>query len=162
MRKTLNSFVTMLVAALLFTACSKPPEFPIEPHIEFVSYDKSTVRQAVDTVYIRVKFTDGDGDLGLPVGSKETNASFVDDRFPNDVPTTLLFPFIPEQGVGNGIQGEALFILPATCCRYLGCDSDDTDHPIDTVQYELTLRDRAGHSSNKLKLPPLRLQCVKR
>ncbi len=162
MKKICFSLVAGLGFALLFTTCSKPPEYPVEPVINFIGYSKTTLRQAVDTLYIRIGFTDGDGDLGLPVGSKETNASFIDDRFPNEPPTTLLFPFVPEQGVGNGIKGEAIFKLPATCCRYLGCDVDDPDHPTDIIQYELTLRDRAGHYSNKLKLPPLNIRCIKR
>ena len=155
-----NIFALFALATLL-AACSKPPDYPVEPVISFISYSKTDLKQGSDTVYIKFGFTDGDGDLGLNIGDTATNLYLIDPRFTPSEAETFLFPFVPEQGVGNGIKGEATIKLNATCCRYLGCGLTDVDHPYDTISYQLRIRDRAGHYSNTLNLPPLRLKCDK-
>ncbi|MEY4928108.1 MAG: hypothetical protein RI894_2546 [Bacteroidota bacterium] len=160
MKKTLKIGTAAFVIALLCLTCSKPPDYPIEPIISFISFDKTDLKQGVDTVYVKIAFTDGDGDLGLNIGDTSKNLYLIDPRFA-DEKETFLFPFVPEQGVGNGIKGEATIRVQATCCRYLGCGLTDADHPYDSISYQIKIRDRAGHFSNTIKLPPLRLKCDK-
>ncbi len=51
------------------TACFNPPEFPVEPQIEFESIQYKEYGTGLDTEYdsliLTVSFKDGDGDLGL-------------------------------------------------------------------------------------------------
>ena len=161
MKKKATIIFASLVSSLSFLTCSKPPDYPIEPVISFVSFSQTDLRQGLDTFYIKFAFTDGDGDLGLNLGDTTKNLSLIDTRFTKFNEETFLFPFVPEQGTGNGIRGEATVKVNGTCCRYLGCGLTDTDHPIDSVYYTLQVTDRAGHKSNLLKLPPLRLSCQK-
>ncbi len=160
MKKTLKIGAILVAIALLFTTCTKPPDYPIEPVITFIGFSKTELKQGNDTVFIKIGFTDGDGDLGLNVGDTSKNLFLIDPRF-TDEKETFLFPFVPEQGVGNGIKGEATIKVQATCCRYLGCGLTDLDHPYDSISYHIKIRDRAGHYSNTLKLPALRLKCDK-
>ena len=161
MKKTFISTVAAFAVAMLFTTCTKPPNYPIEPVISFISYSIPKGRQDVDTIYIKIAFTDGDGDLGPAPGDTVPNMILRNPFRPLN-PEPFTFPFVPEQGVGNGIKGEAIIKEQIPCCHYLGCDSDDPDHEYDTLQLELTIRDRKGNLSNTLKLPPLYSRCIKR
>jgi hypothetical protein len=63
-------FWIVAVASSLLVTCSRPPEFPNEPVIEFIGLSKNTIIQSrssqlpQDTIEISFKFTDGDGNLG--------------------------------------------------------------------------------------------------
>ena len=61
----------ILATTLILTeSCSRPPEFPDEPVIEYIGLSKNTIIQSrssqlpQDTIEISFKFTDGDGNLG--------------------------------------------------------------------------------------------------
>ena len=64
-------FVTIL--PLWMASCYQPPEFPVVPKIEFESVDFKE-GDILDTLIIRVKFQDGDGDLGL--GGEENDPPY--------------------------------------------------------------------------------------
>ena len=47
------------------SACYSPPEFPVEPKIEYFNVEFKEVPNLQDSLIISIKFQDGDGDLGL-------------------------------------------------------------------------------------------------
>ncbi len=57
------------VLMVAVNACFTPPNYPIAPQIEFVNNElefvKNTAPQGLDTLRIVLKFTDGDGDVGI-------------------------------------------------------------------------------------------------
>ena len=106
-------FFTFLI--LLFVlSCTKPPDYPTEPVLEFVSMTKNTMQQSFlpsdDSLKVTISFTDGDGDIGL----KDTlphKITLLDTRFQNhneDQILTIAIPYVPEQGAGNGISAVVI------------------------------------------------------
>ncbi len=144
--------------------CIDTPEFPIEPQIEFISISKDSMDQGIfqqDSLYVTFSFTDGDGDLGRTDQEPENNVFFIDERT-GAQDNTFAIPDIPDEGAGNGVEGEIRILLFSTCCIY----TDGTDPcqfnpnvPYDTIVYRIYIKDRAGHSSNQILTSPIILRC---
>lgn len=149
-----------LLAFLLVTSCVKPPDYPVEPIIEFVSFSKTSIGQNVDTTLLTIYFTDGDGDLGEQDNSPTTNIILTDTRIGQGFKEYYKVPFIPKQGVGNGISGEIYISLTQCCVPTTGvpCQPNPGQMPEDIV-YTMQLSDRAGNLSNIITLPPLTIIC---
>ncbi len=163
-------FFSALVV-LLFGACINPPDYPIEPQIKYVSMSRNTLVQGQgpeDTTYITISFTDGDGDIGhFKEGSDEQEVDlFLTDLRTGAQAEHFIIPFVPELGAGNGISGEITMRLLTTCCIFppwvtdaaLPCEASQ-QYPVDTLQYEIYLIDRAGHESNRITTEPIYLLC---
>jgi hypothetical protein len=154
-------YIFFISVLLFFAGCKVSNEqFPIEPRLTFKSFSRDVVTD-MDTVTIIAEFTDGDGDIGIPVGTTPrndtvcvtpearilTNPGF--NFFYKDLrDSCTLFAateyYQPNKGK-ESIRGEVVIRLGAFCkkvCGTPGCS--------DTAQFELTLRDRAGHLSNKI------------
>ena len=148
-----------------FAACVSPPDYPIEPNITFLSLSKNTMRQGQlgneDSLFVTFSFTDGDGDLGNSgqAGKDSINIFLTDKRTNTPAEERFRLPLVPEQGAGNGISGEITLLLFTTCCNVLPPCEPSTTKPIDTLVYEIYIKDRAGHSSNKIQTSPIYLQC---
>lgn len=60
-------FILILLFTLAIISCRKVEQFPIEPSIEFLSFEK--IYNSTDSVYdkgvLKISFEDGDGDIGL-------------------------------------------------------------------------------------------------
>ena len=102
--KLAHYFPFFIIALII--SCTKPPDYPIEPIIEFERLSRNSMKQGFtnnDSIVVTVSFTDGDGDLG---SNDSTIDIFVSDtRIPNAEPSPYKMPFVPVQGVGNGISG---------------------------------------------------------
>lgn len=65
----IRGFGLFAIILIGVTACFNPPEFPIEPQIEFQSIQYKEYGTGFDTNYdsliLTISFKDGDGDLGL-------------------------------------------------------------------------------------------------
>lgn len=66
----MKNYLLLSAAALTILAlgCVQPPDYPIEPVIEYVGLTKNTMLQGKtgeDETYITISFTDGDGDIGF-------------------------------------------------------------------------------------------------
>ena len=165
--KLIQYFPFILVAIII--SCTKPPDYPIEPVIEFERLNKNVMVQSqekTDSVVVTFSFTDGDGDLGH--NDSIQDIFLKDIRFPeaeglNPIPFKL--PFVPVQGVGNGISGEISVLTYTSCCTYppgtfLPCDTTAyTQFPTDTLIYEIYIKDRAGNESNRILTAPIILNC---
>lgn len=151
---------------LTIAACVRPPDYPIEPQIKFTSLSKNTMRQGQlgteDSLFVTFSFTDGDGDLGTADSNKDTSKIlniFLTDKRDNKPAERFRIPYIPEQGAGNGISGDIRLLLFTTCCNVLPPCEASTTKPIDTLVYEIYIKDRAGHESNRIQTAPIYLQC---
>ena len=152
-----------LFLIIAFATCIRPPDYPIEPQIEFVGMTKTTMRQGFgteDSVYITLSFTDGDGDLGGISGKDSLNVFITDKRNNKPVEQTFRIPFVPEAGAKNGISGEIRFLMYTTCCLSLEPCIATPVRPTDTLIYDIYIKDRAGHASNIIKTYPIILQCL--
>jgi hypothetical protein len=65
----IRGFGLFAIILIGVTACFNPPEFPIEPQIEYESIQYKEYGTGLDTEYdsliLTISFKDGDGDLGL-------------------------------------------------------------------------------------------------
>ena len=173
----MKTFIYTIAILLLITAssCVKEKSFPTEPVIEFKSYVNvisKTVTGAdsmfaghpvIDTAYCTIKFTDGDGDIGNADNTAPPDFIMVylykaaDGNFyPYDAtPATATFdtlkdtyvvPYLTPVGNYKSLQGEIkaklqnppIYTFPATLPA----------NPYRVVKFYITLRDRAGHTSN--------------
>jgi hypothetical protein len=163
-KKTL-AFVKYLpvVGLALLAACTSPPDYPIEPRIEFLSLSKDTLKRGnffQDTAFITISFTDGDGDIG----DKDSLNLFLKDLRDGFVSKNRI-PFVPELGASNGLKGEITVRIFSTCCVFdpgLGLDPCMDAHPslpVDELVYEIYIVDRAGHESNTVQTAPIFIPC---
>ncbi len=131
------SFLILLLI-LLVASCVKPPDYPIEPRIEFVSMNQQSFDELdEDSLSVVIYFEDGDGDLG---SEDSVNMFWEDSRVPGyQVPFKI--PFIEVQGNSKAISGTITTFYPISFCI-------NDDDPIDTFYYKIFIVDRAGHESN--------------
>lgn len=168
MKNFLTIALALLTALVVFQYCVKPPDYPNEPVLTFKALSRYSQKQvaldASDTLLVTLSFTDGDGDLGSKDNGNDI--SVIDTRDASG--DTLSLPLVEQQGAGNGISGEISFVLPPTCCippPLNGVDLPPCDPSVapdflrDTVIYKVRIRDRAGHLSNEVSLPPIILIC---
>jgi hypothetical protein len=154
-------FYLFIVLSVTIAACVRPPDYPIEPRIEFLGLSKNTILQEPnkDTLYLSVSFTDGDGDIGFQ--NNDSTLYVVDTRKNGErINDVQGLPSVPEQGAGNGITGEIRFRINGGCCKntITPCVAPYT-YPRDTIIYEIYIKDRAGHESNHVKTPPIYILC---
>lgn len=153
---------------LLAFSCTKPPDYPDEPVIEFLSLSRSTIPQGTnlnDTIWITIGFTDGDGDIGLEE-TTDKQLTIIDTHFNSITEDNIMqvsVPFVPEQGAGNGISGTISVATFTNCCVHpvqgaAPC-SVIPGYPTDSLVYEIFMTDRAGNESNHIFTEPIILLC---
>jgi len=154
-------YLSSLILMVYVMGCFNAPDFSDTPEISFTSMSKDTLIQGStneDSLWVNIYFTDGDGDLG---DNQELNV-FIQDTRDGFFLSGYRIPFIPEEGSGNGIDGQLQLLFFNSCCTYddgtLPC-SPSVSQPFDQVIYEISIRDRAGNESNKLPLPAITLIC---
>ena len=148
---------------MLSEACIKAPEFADVPKIDFVSLTKDTMLQGLnqeDSIIVTFHFEDGDGDIGRMTDSEANNVFFIDTRT-GQLDNSFGIPFVPPQGSSNGIEGEVYIKIFSTCCIFPVGDpcQPSTEFPIDALTYEIYIKDRAGHESNRITTPVITLLC---
>lgn len=158
-----------ILLALVVISCERTEEYPIEPKITFIEFEKfyNPELKAYDQGVLKFEFTDGDGDLGLAEG----------DTFPPFNPGSkyyynLIIDFFE---VRNGVETrvpivffnsvtqvyDTVFLsarmpllLPKGVTRPLSGEIYDTlfiynfNSPYDTLFLEFYIVDRALHESN--------------
>jgi hypothetical protein len=112
-----------------------------------------------DSVWLTIAFTDGDGDLGNNGNDRDSVNVFVIDKRKNQQSETFRIPYVPDEGAGNGISGDIKLLLFTTCCDVIPPCEPSITKPIDTLVYQISIKDRAGHKSNVVETPNIYLQC---
>ncbi len=161
-------YLTLLLLGFSAFGCVQPPDYPVEPEIDYIGFNTLTFPQGgpdavSDTLTLRFGFTDGDGDIGN--ADSTVDVFIIDSRTP-DVEENRKLPIIPEEGVGNGISGEITLRFPnnpfQVCCIIgdeQGCDGPIEGFPNDTFSYRIQIRDRAGNYSNAIQTETITLLC---
>ena len=145
-----------LVLTLLMVGCLKKKEFPIEPIIEFESFNIEG-----DSGVLMISFTDGDGDIGLReydtispynLGSEyyynlyldyyeKQNGTWV--KRDLNPPFAYRVPVITPSGQNKALEGTIeIDIVPIYY---------DPASVYDTIMYRVRLIDRALHVSNEVE-----------
>src|SRR5688572_25795628 len=120
MKTSVSKLALLFILALVGLRCLDAPNFPDEPFIEFLSISKDTLQQGIfmeDSVIVRFRFEDGDGDIGRADQGALNNIFFIDERT-GTMDNTFGIPAIPQEGAGNGVEGEVKILLFTTCCIF--------------------------------------------
>lgn len=159
----ITGIALVITTIVCWSSCVTAPDFPDTPVLEFVSFSKSSMIQSTigtDTVVMTLRFTDGDGDVGVPDGEPDQNIELIDRRTDFRY-ATFSTPEIPAEGVGNGIDVEVRILLLNDCCVY-----DDPSIPACTplneaneLSFDITVKDQAGNVSNVVTSPAITLIC---
>ncbi len=154
--------LTIFLTLALWIGCAKAPNYSKEPKIEFRNLTKSVMKQGKsneDTTFATIFFTDGDGDIGSE--NNTPNIFIIDKRLLNDTTESSAIPNVPPQGTGNGISGNITFKLYNSCCIFknqIPC-TPSIQKPVDTLIYQIFIKDRAGNRSNIVEASPIYLMC---
>ncbi|WP_235295697.1 hypothetical protein [Portibacter marinus] len=159
-------YLYVLILFSLVISCINAPDYPVEPEIEYIGISKNTLEQNslnTDSLFLTFSFTDGDGDLGHQPDDTSRNI-FIRDLRTGNFQDKFKSPYIPEEGIGNGITGDIELLLFTTCCLFPDpsippCSAPD-QYPLDTVIYEIFIKDRAGNESNRIQTEPIIIRCV--
>ncbi|MCP4121474.1 MAG: hypothetical protein GY751_06940 [Bacteroidetes bacterium] len=155
--------VMALIAALsLITGCVVAPTFDDVPSISNARLDLgSNPVNPYDTsvvfkVDIRFDFSDGDGDLGrLPSDSLTNNIFLVNEQLVS-APDTFFYSleYIPPHGGVPDITGTVKIQLQQSTF-----DGFCIAGPLDEVNFDIWIEDRAGRKSNVIAVPSIPLDC---
>ena len=155
MKNLLYVFFPIVIVG--FVMCLRPPDYPIIPNIGFVRMSKNTLKQGDglnDSLRLTLSFEDGDGDIG---SNDSLNVFLTDARQANATPEPFRMPFVPEQGAKNGISGEISLLVYTTCCLPTCTSPNRKD--LDSLYYDIYIKDRAGNKSNVIRTPFIGLKC---
>lgn len=141
--------IFIVILALASFACANDPGFPEEPALEFISIRPDTVQQFTDSIFVEVRFTDGDGDLG-DLGENIPNLTIVDNRVnastnpitPQQATLRFILPNLTPDTRNPTIQGTITITIPPTAIR-LGQTADSTSFDIQVI-------DRKDNQSNTI------------
>lgn len=152
-------YILPLVAVLLITeSCKKLPDYSKTPAIEFSGFEIYRNRlnpltlTNEDSVVVKIKFQDGDGDLGMDEEDKKNDTlpnfvmrSFVKNNTPFLDSVTYTGQFQPLTLSAKNIKGPLDGEL-----RYTQLFSYSNFSVKDTVRFSIYIKDRAGNVSNTI------------
>ena len=142
------SFFLVVGMIFLFSSCFLPEELPPEPKIEFEGFIliKDTLEPKLGNpahlIWLKISFTDGDGDIGLAEGDTLPQPYYDNNLFINNIGYRI--PDITPKGQNKTLKGEIdveIWIIPASL--------------YDTIVYEIYLVDRALNLSNIVTSPAI-------
>ena len=152
-------------------ACSTKPQYPDEPIIEYVSLSQTHINE-FDTLWVKLRFTDGDGNLGRDVNTNatcKTNCEYTSDSscfkdpyfgaFLIDMRDSCFvyhkLPDFEPEGSVKDVSGEILLNIPPVFCKNGAC----TTCTEDTLVYKIILRDASGNYSNSVFTDTIYINC---
>lgn len=160
-------FILYFTLITVFTSCFPDANYPDEPAIEFESFSSdSTVG------YLRIGFTDGDGDLGLNSSGADMQAPYDSGSFYHHNLYLIYMEKDDQNGweVGKDLAGDSILFkyrvkriqkntesgLKGTIeikiePTYYNTLSDQSD----TIKYRMKLIDRALNESNWVDTDPI-------
>lgn len=155
------------VIVLCLSSCVKPPTYPIEPVIEFVSVSTDVAVSDSTQVMFTISFTDGDGDIGPNYNGTDScnicglsggdSTCLKEGRFNvflinNYTKCVAQYTSanVEPRGRFDDISGEIDIVSQLSCRPFRNSD---------TASYSIVIRDRAGHLSNFVQAAPVALIC---
>lgn len=144
--KTICHFVgrssALFMMGLLLLSCGKDDimELADTPVIELIDLSHDTIRQYEDVLLIRIKYQDGNGDLGFE--DPEEYALFVRDIRLQAFDGFYIGPLAPPSA-NVPIQGELTIEFPSLFLFGNGATEN--------TRFQIKIIDRAGHESNLLE-----------
>jgi hypothetical protein len=156
MRLKITSFLFLITILYFFSCGEKPSNIP---SLEFVSVSKSyMVQGGQDSLYLKFKFTDGDGNIG----SDTSDNIFVSDQRTGVIIASYKLPdYIGTNPNNSSRTGELTLIVYSQCCIYnngTSCQAS-TSQPTKDMRYEVQVVDQDGNYSNVMETDEIILEC---
>ncbi len=154
--KFLQKYLLLICLLVLILSCKKKTttidteplgDISVIPEIELLEVVPLVVVQYEDSISFKIKYTDGDGDLGEQ--DPDINSIFlIDNRAPNDL--VFGFHLSPRTPLESdiAIQGELEVILNNTILVDDGLGSE-------TTTFSIYISDRSGNLSNVIDSPTI-------
>ncbi|MDQ3141629.1 MAG: hypothetical protein M3Q56_05210 [Bacteroidota bacterium] len=153
----------LLFISFLQPSCTKKEDISNIPTIEFKGLSKKSMKQGAlneDSLFLKFSFKDGDGDLGYGSTNPQKDIVVIDKRT-GLIQDQYKLPDLPPSN-GNPMSGTAEILIFTTCCLFPQgippCESPP-QYPIDTLIYELYIRDKSGNESNHILSEFVILNC---
>lgn len=150
--KSSQTYLLLLpLLVVFFGACDDTPVFPIEPKVEFLDIQPRTVRHFQDSIVVKLRFQDGDGNLGAE-NEGDINLRLVDDRYHRGILTKeqatngFSLPNLTPDARNPAIQGEISVTIPLTINTGVNTEED--------VRYQIILEDRDGNVAGPIDGDP--------
>lgn len=145
-------WIIIMICLLVGNGCNtKEPAFPIVPDIEFLSIDKTEVKEFED-FNITIRYRDGDGDLGNEVSTTDNYDLFLLDKRAG-VPTPLYdgilrynLPDLTTETRKPSIQGTITINVQ-------GIVRINTLLAREKAKFGIYIKDRAGNVSDTVYTP---------
>ena len=156
MRLKITPFLFLITILYFFSCGDKPSDIP---SLEFVSVSKSyMVQGGLDSMYLKFKFTDGDGNIG----SDTSDNIFVSDQRTGAVIASYKLPdYLGNNPNNSSRTGEITLIVYSQCCIYdngTSCQAS-TSEPTKNMRYEVQVVDQVGNYSNVMETDEIILEC---
>lgn len=165
--KYFKTFTLICIIGLLYSSCVKKANYPDIPQISYNSYIPFLSGSQVDSAYLRINFTDGNGDIGYP--SQETGISpncyikiFVYVNKTNTFDSIYTFPYnIPDiTPTGNDKELNGIIQINFESLLQTYVLNDASLYPagyanFNQLQFQVWIYDRAGNKSNVLVTPTI-------
>ncbi len=160
MRKIVN-YILFISVILIFDGCKREQKYSDTPHIEFDSFEITRNQLNPDNLtmgdylVIKIKFQDGDGDLGIANNdSSSSGDNYILEIFQKQSGAfeSLFFdsgqyPYLSTDNVVGPIDG--------TLSRTIFIPHSSPIVPNDTLRFDITILDRALNESNTITTPSI-------
>lgn len=146
----MRRLLILILPLLALASCDDSPVFPVTPEISFLTISPSESEQfTTDGLQLRLRYQDGDGDLGYEGQEKTTNLFVTDLRaaFANNPARTTAYsiPSLTPDTRKPSIQGEITVTM-------LTPPWEPSEEPL---VFEVYMVDRAGNVSNVIQTDPI-------
>lgn len=173
--KYFRTFSFICLLGLLYASCVKKENYPDIPAItynSFTTYCDAVVPTKTDSAFLRVNFTDGNGDIGYPAGQEGVAPDFFiipmnlntltgkydtivipSSNTGND--TTLSFSYQIPNITPTGSDKELNGIIQINLENAISVITEVPipNHNVNSLQFKVWMFDRAGNKSNVLITP---------
>ena len=161
----MQKIVLVLVCLLALSSCFEAPSYGEIPRITDIQFSRdSSIVDPNSSVIMKVFFEDGDGDLGrVDENSTKNNVFLHDNQLGFIDSVSYWIPFIPSKGSVPDISGNIRITIqkPGEPTGLIAstCNFTASNGKIDTISYDIQIRDRSGNISNLMTSPPLIIDC---
>jgi hypothetical protein len=168
--KYLRTFTIICVLGLLYSSCVKKANYPDIPQITFNSFTPFCSGSVTDSAYLRINFTDGNGDIGysqqlgaptdfyaIPLVYVYATKSFQPLILGGD---TVKFPYsipnITPMGNDKELNGIIQINFENFLQEYLANNAAAFSSAANlyNIEFQVWLYDRSGNKSNVIITPP--------
>jgi len=159
--------MTFIAFGFWMTSCNITPGFDDVPEISFIGLSADTINQGdsfQDSVFMKISFRDGDGDLGTGAMGIAENLILTDSRTKATLDRYKIPP-LDITGSMTGIEGEITLKVYTTCCVFPPLDSippcaAPPQYLYDELEIDVQLIDDSGNQSNVVTSSLVTLRCI--